>query len=213
LFSLSTKRSDRVADPFLAAAIPLGLQRTTGEVEGLSGLYPHKTLAEPGGRNNVRATSGPLMVTAGFSLLLISGAEPGYADRRSVNALSAAVAREPARNATLDGEASMTTFDEREKSFEKKFAHDQDLRFKAESRRNKMIAEWAAAKMGVTGTAVDDYVKAVRKADLLEKGDDDVVRKITKDLTDKGLTVAEADIRNQMGEFLAKAVADLEAGR
>jgi hypothetical protein len=153
------------------------------------------------------------MVTAGFSLLLISGAEPGYADRRSVNALSAAVAREPARNATLDGEASMTTFDEREKSFEKKFAHDQDLRFKAESRRNKMIAEWAAAKMGVTGTAVDDYVKAVRKADLLEKGDDDVVRKITKDLTDKGLTVAEADIRNQMGEFLAKAVADLEAGR
>ncbi len=107
----------------------------------------------------------------------------------------------------------MTTFDEREKNFEKKFAHDQDLKFKAESRRNKMIAEWAAAKMGITGTAVDDYVKAVRKADLAEKGDDDVVRKIAKDLAEKGLKVAETDIRNQMGECLAKAVADLEAGR
>jgi len=107
----------------------------------------------------------------------------------------------------------MTTFDEREKSFEKKFAHDQDLKFKAESRRNKMIAEWAAAKMGITGAGVDDYIKAVRKADLAEKGDDDVVRKIAKDLADKGLKVADADIRNQMGEFLAKAVADLEAGR
>ena len=107
----------------------------------------------------------------------------------------------------------MTTFDEREKSFEKKFAHDQDLKFKAESRRNKMIAEWAAAKMGSEGPAADDYVKAVRKADLAEKGDDDVVRKIAKDLADKGVTVADADIRNQMGEFLAKAVTDLEAGR
>lgn len=107
----------------------------------------------------------------------------------------------------------MTTFDEREKSFEKKFAHDQDLKFKAESRRNKMIAEWAAAKMGITGTAVEDYVKSVRKADLAEKGDDDVVRKIAKDLADSGQKVAEADIRNQMGEFLAKAVSELEAGR
>lgn len=107
----------------------------------------------------------------------------------------------------------MTTFDEREKSFEKKFAHDQDLKFKAEARRNKMIAEWAAARMGISGTAVDDYVKAVRKADLAEKGDDDVVRKISKDLAEKGVSVAEAEIRNQMGEFLAKAVSELEAGR
>jgi hypothetical protein len=107
----------------------------------------------------------------------------------------------------------MTTFDERQKSFEKKFAHDQDLKFKAESRRNKMIAEWAAAKIGKTGAEIDDYVKAVRKADLAEKGDDDVVRKISKDLADKGVQVAEADIRNQMAEFLAKAVGDIEAGR
>lgn len=104
----------------------------------------------------------------------------------------------------------MTTFDEREKAYEKKFAHDQDLRFKAESRRNKMIAEWAAEKMGLTGGAVEDYVKAVRKADLAEKGDEDVVRKLVKDLADKGVKVADAEIRKQLGDFLAKAVADIE---
>lgn len=107
----------------------------------------------------------------------------------------------------------MTTFDERQKGFEKKFAHDQDLKFKAESRRNKMIAEWAGAKLGIAGPALDEYVKAVRKADLAEKGDDDVVRKIAKDLADKGVKVADDEIRNQMTEFLAKAIGDIEAGR
>jgi hypothetical protein len=104
----------------------------------------------------------------------------------------------------------MTTFNNREKAFENKFAHDADLKFKAESRRNKMLAEWAAAKLGITGAAVDDYVKAVRKADLEEKGDDDVVRKVSADFAAKGVVVADADIRAQMGDFLAKAVADLE---
>jgi hypothetical protein len=107
----------------------------------------------------------------------------------------------------------MSSFDEREKAFEKKFAHDQDLKFKAESRRNKAIAEWAAAKMGVSGAALEDYVKAVRKADLAEKGDDDVLRKIAKDLADKGIKIADADIRKQMVEFLAKAVADIEGSK
>ena len=106
----------------------------------------------------------------------------------------------------------MTTFDEREKGFEKKFAHDADLKFKAESRRNKMMAEWAAAKLGLTGSAVEDYVKAVRKADLAEKGDDDVIRKIAKDFADKGVKVADADIRKQMGTFLAEAVKQIESG-
>lgn len=107
----------------------------------------------------------------------------------------------------------MTTFDDREKSFEKKFAHDQDLKFKAESRRNKMIAEWAGAKLGISGAALEDYVKAVRRADLAEKGDDDVVRKLMKDFSDKGIKVAETEIRNQLGELLAKAVAEIEAGQ
>ncbi len=107
----------------------------------------------------------------------------------------------------------MTSFDDREKAFEKKFAHDADLKFKAESRRNKMLAEWAGAKLGITGTALDDYVKAVRKADLEEKGDDDVFRKVKADLDAKNLAVSDLDLRKQMGEFLAKAVADLESGK
>lgn len=107
----------------------------------------------------------------------------------------------------------MTTFDEREKGFEKKFAHDQDLRFKAESRRNKMLAEWAAAKLGIVGPALEDYIKAVRKADLAEKGDEDVLRKVKQDFADKGVAVDEAEIRKVMGEFLAKAVSEIEGSR
>lgn len=107
----------------------------------------------------------------------------------------------------------MTSFDDREKAFEKKFAHDQDLRFKAESRRNKALAEWAAAKLGITGAGVEDYVKAVRKSDLEKAGDDDVFAKLAKDFADKGLKIADAEIRKQMSDFLAKAVADIEGAK
>lgn len=107
----------------------------------------------------------------------------------------------------------MTTFDNREKGFENKFARDQDLKFKAESRRNKLLAEWAGAKLGITGAALEDYIKAVRKADLAEKGDDDVLRKVKQDFADKGVTIADAEIRQAMNEFLAKAVTDIEAGK
>jgi hypothetical protein len=105
----------------------------------------------------------------------------------------------------------MTTFKEREKGFEKKFARDQELKFKAEARRNKMLAEWAAGKLGITGPAVEDYVKAVRKADLAEKGDEDVFRKIRKDFDDNGVKIADAEIRTVMVDFLAEAVGQLEA--
>ncbi len=105
----------------------------------------------------------------------------------------------------------MTTFDEREKAFEKKFALDQDLKFRSEARRNKMLAEWAGAKLGITGAALEDYIKEVRKADLVEKGDDDVFRKVKQDFADKGVAVSDADIRKAMGEFLAKAVHEVEA--
>jgi hypothetical protein len=105
----------------------------------------------------------------------------------------------------------MPTFDDREKAFEKKFALDQELAFKAESRRNKLLAEWAAGKLGITGPALDDYIKAVRKADLAEKGDNDVFRKLRKDFDDKGVTVTDAEIRKTMADFLAQAVRQVEA--
>ncbi len=104
----------------------------------------------------------------------------------------------------------MTTFDEREKAFEKKFALDQDLKFRAESRRNKMVAEWAAAKLGLSGTAVEDYVKAVRKADLQEKGDDDVFRKIRGDFDAKSLKISDSEIRDAMFNFLEQAAAQVQ---
>lgn len=107
----------------------------------------------------------------------------------------------------------MTTFDDREKAFEKIFAHDQDLKFRAESRRNKLLAEWAAGKLGIMGAALPDYVRSVLKADLEEKGDDDVFRKIRKDFDDSGVAVSDAEIRAVMGELLAKAVADIEASK
>ncbi len=104
----------------------------------------------------------------------------------------------------------MTTFNDREKAFENKFARDSELKFKAESRRNKALAEWAGGLLGLTGTALDDYVKEVRKADLAEKGDDDVFRKVKGDLAAKGVQVSDDEIRKVMYEALAKAVNDLE---
>ena len=107
----------------------------------------------------------------------------------------------------------MTTFNERERGFENRFAYDEELRFKAESRRNRAVAEWAGAKLGLVGEALDAYVKEVRKADLAEKGDDDVFRKVKGDLTAKGIAVDDVEIRSFMAEALAKAVTDLEAAK
>ncbi len=107
----------------------------------------------------------------------------------------------------------MSTFDKRENAFENKFAHDADLKFKAESRRNKMLAEWAGEKLGLKGSALEDYVKAVRKADLQEAGDNDVFRKLKADLDAKGVGVSDADLSRQMGDFLAKAVTEIEGNR
>ena len=104
----------------------------------------------------------------------------------------------------------MTSFSDREKSFEKKFAMDEELKFTSEARRNKMLAQWAAEKLGLSGAAVDDYVKAVRKADLLEKGDEDVYRKIRKDLDDKGVRVSDAELRKAMADFLHTALEQIE---
>jgi hypothetical protein len=106
----------------------------------------------------------------------------------------------------------MTTFDDREQAYEKKFALDQDLKFRAEARRNKLLAEWAAQKLGIGGDGLQDYVRAVLKSDIEEKGDHDVFRKIRKDFDAAGVTIPDAEIRSVMGEFLAKAVSDIEAG-
>ena len=83
----------------------------------------------------------------------------------------------------------MTTFDKREEGFEKKFAHDEELRFKANARRNKLLGLWAAEKLGISGDAANAYAKEVVMADFEESGDDDVFRKVRKDLDGKGVRV------------------------
>ena len=97
----------------------------------------------------------------------------------------------------------MTTFDDREKTFERKFALDQDLKFRAESRRNRLLAEWAAAKLGIAGDQLPDYVRSVVKADLEEKGDEDVFRKLHNDFAAAGVKVSETELRTQMIDLLA----------
>ena len=105
----------------------------------------------------------------------------------------------------------MTTFDKREEGFEKMFAHDEELRFKATARRNKMLGLWAAGKLGISGADAEAYAKAVVMADLEEAGDNDVFRKIRKDFDAKGVAESDHQIRRTMDELMAKAVADLKA--
>jgi hypothetical protein len=108
----------------------------------------------------------------------------------------------------------MTTFEKREEGFEKKFALDEELRFKAMARRNKLLGLWAASKMGVTGADADTYAKAVVAADFEEAGDHDVFRKVRADLDAKKVAgVSDQEIRKTMDELLARAVEEIKAGR
>lgn len=100
----------------------------------------------------------------------------------------------------------MTTFDERENAFENKFAHDAQMQFKAEARRNKLLGLWAANLLGKSSEEAQAYAKEVVKADFEEAGHEDVVRKVKSDLGD---LADEATIRNKMVEFLGIAKAQL----
>lgn len=103
----------------------------------------------------------------------------------------------------------MTTFDKREEGFEKKFAHDEELKFKAYARRNKLLGLWAASELGKTGADADAYAKEVVLADFEEAGDDDVVRKVVRDLAAKG--VSEQAVRAKLTELLAEAVKQIQS--
>lgn len=89
----------------------------------------------------------------------------------------------------------MTQFDDRERAFEAKFAHDQELQFKITARRNRLLGEWAADRMGLTPEERDAYAKSVVQADFEEVGDEDVIRKLTGDLTAAKVDISDAEIR------------------
>ncbi|WP_066767895.1 DUF1476 domain-containing protein [Sphingobium sp. CCH11-B1] len=94
----------------------------------------------------------------------------------------------------------MTTFDDREKAFENMFAHDQEMEFRIQARRNRLLGEWAAVKMGLTPEETDAYAKAVVQADFEEAGDEDVIRKLLGDLTSAGVDIDEAAVRIALDE-------------
>lgn len=104
----------------------------------------------------------------------------------------------------------MSTFDSREEGFEKRFALDEESRFKALARRNKKLGLWAAEKLGLTGDAAEAYAKEVVVADLEEAGDEDVFRKLRGDFDAKGVEVSDHQIRRNMAEFLEAAAIEVK---
>lgn len=107
----------------------------------------------------------------------------------------------------------MTTFDDRKDAFEKKFAHDEELRFKATARRNKLLGLWAAERLGKSGAEAEAYAKSVVMADFEEAGDDDVLRKVRADLEAHGAASGESDLRRVMTDLMERAIEEVRAGR
>jgi hypothetical protein len=99
----------------------------------------------------------------------------------------------------------MTTFDNREKAFENKFAHDEEMLFKVTARRNKLLGLWAAEKMGLTDEEAKAYATSVVQADFEEAGDEDVVRKLIGDLTTAGVEVDDATVRGALDAQMVEA--------
>lgn len=99
----------------------------------------------------------------------------------------------------------MSGLDDRENAFENKYAHDQEMEFKANARRNKLLGLWAAGELGLDGEAADEYAKTVVVADFEEAGDDDVFRKVRADLDEKGVELSDHLLRKQMDDLLLEA--------
>ena len=116
------------------------------------------------------------------------------------------------REAWDHGDVAMSGFDKREDGFEKKFAHEEEIRFKAEARRNKLLGLWAADKLGKAGPDADAYAKEVIKADFEEAGDADVFRKVRKDFDAAGVAQSDHQIRRTMDELMATAIAEIQKG-
>jgi hypothetical protein len=104
----------------------------------------------------------------------------------------------------------MTTFEEREKGFERKFVHDEELKFKATARRNNLLGLWAAEKMGLEGDAAQAYAREVIKADLAKPGDEDVFRKLRSDFDAKGVGESDHQIRRMMDDLMGQALLQIE---
>jgi hypothetical protein len=121
--------------------------------------------------------------------------------------------QEPTTSAQHCEAVMTTTFDKREEGFEKQFAHDEELKFKATSRRNKLLGLWTAEKLGRTGADAEAYAKEVVMADFEEAGEDDVFRKVRKDLDAAGVAATDQEIRTVMIDLMGKAIEQIKAGQ
>ena len=106
----------------------------------------------------------------------------------------------------------MSKFDEREKDFEARFKHDQELAFKVTARRNKLLGLWAAGHLGLTGAAAEAYAKEVVAADFTRPGDSDVIEKVTKDFADKGVKLGEPAIADELKRCAVEAKKQIMTG-
>ena len=106
----------------------------------------------------------------------------------------------------------MSTFDQREESFEKRFAHDEELQFRAEARRNKLLGLWAAEKLGKSGADAQAYADTLVAAEVNADADARVVAQVLKDFTAAGVDQSEHQIRRTMDEFLSQAKTEIKAG-
>ncbi len=106
----------------------------------------------------------------------------------------------------------MTTFDKREEAFEQKFAHDEELRFKATARRNKLLGLWAAEQLGIKGAEADSYALALVMSAFEDAGHD-VMAKIRQDFAAKGVAQSDHQIARHMNELMAQAIAAIQAGK
>jgi hypothetical protein len=107
----------------------------------------------------------------------------------------------------------MSTFDQREDSFEKRFVHEEELQFRAEARRNKLVGLWAAEKLGKTGAEAQAYAESLVVAEVAADADERVVAQLKKDFEAAGVNQSEHQIRRTMDEMLAKAKAEIKAGQ
>ncbi|HEV7415695.1 DUF1476 domain-containing protein [Tianweitania sediminis] len=105
----------------------------------------------------------------------------------------------------------MTSMKDRQDGYERKFVHDEELRFKAMARRNKLLGLWAAEHLGKTGSEADDYAKTVVAADFQEAGDEDVFRKVRSDFDAANVAQSDGQIREKMVELMGTAIAQLSA--
>ena len=111
------------------------------------------------------------------------------------------------------GTKAMTTFDRREEAFEQQFARDEELRFKATARRDKLLGLWAAEKLGLTGAEAESYAKSIVMSDIETVGAHDIMRKIRRDFDAKGVVQSDHQISRTMTELMEKAIADIKAGK